>query len=86
MSLQRVLENWADYDLQKSKDNNEHLCFVCEASWETAYLADKILLVYPHLSMARIMRAINTCCLIIPPPRPRAEFVRCALRQLELVK
>jgi hypothetical protein len=86
MSLQRVLENWSDYDLQKSKGNNERLDFVCEESWETAYLADKILATYPHLSMARISRAIQTCCMIIPPPRPRAEFVRCALRQLELVK
>jgi hypothetical protein len=85
MSLQRVLENWSDYDNRMIRDGRDGRFFSCNEEWEVAYLREKISREYPTLTTAKILEAIRSCCEVVPAPRPRRNFVECVLRRLGLL-
>ena len=79
---QRILnENWSDYDDRKKKYADARY-FSCEEDWERDYLIKKIRKNYPQYSEYEIVKAINTCCIEIAPPRPRIRFVECIMKRL----
>lgn len=84
MNLERVLENWEDYDKKKKKGVDARY-FSCSEQWEIDYLTEKIVIVFPKQMPDRIRRAISSCCEIVPAPRLRRKFVECVLRRLRLI-
>lgn len=85
MSLQKILENWSDYDKKKLKGQDASK-FSCTESWEVDYLIDKIVRTYPSKSRQTVREAIEVCCKTVEAPRPREKFVICVLRRLGLIQ
>jgi len=80
---QRVLiEDWSDYDDRKKK-RTDALFFSCEESWEREYLVRKIRKVYPLYTESAVIAAIAACCVEVPAPRPRKNFVECVMQRLK---
>jgi hypothetical protein len=84
MSLERVLENWEDYDNKKLRGVDARY-FSCEEEWEVNYLVDKIFKSFNGVTKAAIKNAIIACCETVRAPRPRKEFVKCILQRLGLI-
>lgn len=82
MSLEKLLENWTEYDNKKIRDNRDGRFFACTEPWEVDYLVRKMRQVYPSLSEASIRNAISVCCAQLRAPQPRREFVQCVKGKL----
>lgn len=85
MSLQRILENWSDYDNRMIRDRRDGRFFSCNEEWEVTYLRDKISRTYPGIAESSILNAIRACCEVVAAPRPRKDFVECVLKRLGLL-
>lgn len=83
MSLQKILENWSDYD-NKKKKHLDAKDFACTEAWEVDYLVGRIREHYPRKTSQEIRNAIKSCCESQKPPRPREAFVKCVLGKLGL--
>jgi hypothetical protein len=84
MSIERLLENWNEYDNKKIRDGRDGRFFACSESWEVDYLVKKFKAVYPHLAEAAIRAAISQCCTDLRAPQPRNQFVECVRRRLSV--
>ncbi|NBP68842.1 MAG: hypothetical protein EBR30_06500 [Cytophagia bacterium] len=84
MSLEKVLENWEEYDNKKLKGVDARY-FSCEETWEVTYLTEKIFKSYNGVTKLAIQQAIMACCKTVAAPRPRKEFVKCILQRLGLI-
>jgi hypothetical protein len=84
MSLQKVLEDWNDYERRKSRAEPDTSYFACSESWEVSYLVDKIKKIYPLRSGEEIHKAILQCCKEEPVPHSRRIFVKAVLNTLGL--
>ena len=79
---ERILnEDWSDYDDKKKKHADARF-FSCEEVWEVDYLVKKIKKHEPYKTEDAIRKAIASCCLTIPAPRPREKFVKCVMGKL----
>jgi hypothetical protein len=55
----------------------------CQEAYELRYVREAIKEIYPgRFTEAKIDAAIQSCCVSIKAPRPRAKFVQCVLKQL----
>ncbi|MFI5203528.1 MAG: hypothetical protein ACHQF2_03440 [Flavobacteriales bacterium] len=84
MPLEKVLTDWSDYDIRKSKNADPHY-FSCEVGWEREYLKKKIVAIYPSKGDKQVLAAILTCCETLEGPLPRKIFVNQVLKKLDLV-
>ena len=84
MSLQKVLEDWSDYERRKSGNRSEIQEFNCTEPWEVNYLIDKIKKVFPWQAGIDIHKAILQHCMEDPIPHPRRLFVKAVLNSLGL--
>ena len=82
MSLQKVLEDWSDYESRKFRTGSGINEFNCGENWEVHYLVDKIKKVYPAHAGLHIQRAIFTCCKQRPISHQRNVFVKSVLNTL----
>jgi len=82
MSLQKVLEDWSDYESRKSGCGNVVQEFNCGEEWEVHYLVDRIKKIYPAHAGSHIQRAIFTCCKQRPVSHQRNAFVKSVLNTL----
>lgn len=83
MTIDKVLEDWKDYDDKKKKVGDARY-FACTETWEVDYLAKKIKKAYIWLSEEKIKNAIQTCCRTVAAPHPRKTFVQCVLAKLDV--
>lgn len=81
MSLQKILEDWSEYD-DKSKKHHDAKFFACTEDWEVEYLIDKIKKQFPLKTRDDIRAAITVCCKKMSPPHPREAFVKCVTDRL----
>jgi hypothetical protein len=84
MSLEKVLNNWKDYDRKKSQRNADPHYFLCEEEWEREYLKNKIVAVFPSKSDNQVLAAILFCCQTLESPLSRKIFVSQVLKKLEI--
>ena len=82
MSLQKVLEDWSDYENRKLSAGLGVHEFNCGEIWEVHYLVDRIKRVYPGHPGLHIQKAIFTCCQKRPVSHQRNVFVKTVLNTL----
>lgn len=82
MSINKILEDWSDYDNKKIRDQRDSKDFACSESWEVDYLVNKIKKNNPGLTESQIRNAISECCKIFKAPHPRRQFVECVAKRL----
>ena len=84
MSLNKVLEDWSDYDDRKQKQEDSHF-FSCTEKWEVEYLVDKIHEAFGYLDRLAIRDAITHFCNRSNAPHPRKIFVTSVLMRLGVI-
>jgi len=84
MSLQKVLEDWNDYESRKSREEPDTSYFACSETWEVNYLVDKIKKIFPIRSGEEIHKSILQCCKEGSAPHSRKVFVKAVLNTLGL--
>ncbi len=82
MSLEKILENWSDYDKRKIKSKPGSKDFACTEPWEVNYLVDRVKKVYTNIPGDNIHKAILWCCKELHTPQPREPFIKCVLNKL----
>lgn len=82
MSLELILESWANDDNKDIRGPRDANFFSCDEQYEKDYLADVLEEHYPDLDRGTIEVAIMLCCGIVAGNKPRAEFVECVLNRL----
>jgi len=81
MAIEKVLEDWSEYDNKKKKYTDASF-FACTETWEVDYLIGKIKKAFPRFSSEEIKKAIEKCCKTVGAPHPRKPFVQCVLGNL----
>ena len=84
MSLNKVLEDWSDYDDRKQKQEDSHF-FSCTEKWEVEYLVNKIHDAFGYLDRLAIRDAITHFCNRSNAPHPRKIFVTSVLTRLGVI-
>jgi hypothetical protein len=84
MSLNKVLEEWSDYDDRKQKKEDSNF-FSCSEKWEVEYLVDKIHDAFGYLDRLAIRDAITHFCNRSNAPHPRKIFVTSVLMRLGVI-
>lgn len=83
MTTRQILkEDWSEYDMRKEAEGADRSYFVCTEEWEVEYLMNIIAKHFLFISRNDIRQAINSCCVKIKPPMPRAHFVEHVMRKL----
>jgi hypothetical protein len=77
-----ILQNWGDYDKQKSGLGEDARLFRPTEEWEVEFLTSKIRRVYPFISAPVIFKAITSVNHLQGGPASREEFVRDVLCEL----
>ena len=80
MTVDKVLENWSDYDAKKARNGSDPAFFSCDEAWEIYFLKDRIRREYPFINELKIFEAIESCC--SRHQKPRKEFVQAVLMRL----
>ena len=83
MSLEKVLNNWKDYDEKKIENGGDPNLFSCNESWEIYYLKTKIRNEYPHYDDLKIFEAIEA--ISRTDHSRRNDFVQLVLKRLGLI-
>jgi len=83
MSLEKVLNDWKEYDQKKIKDGLDPLYFIWNESWEIHYLKTKIKYVYPVYDELMIFEAIDASCISEKIKIVRSDFVKKVLAILD---
>jgi hypothetical protein len=84
MSLEKVLNDWKEYDRKKIKNGLDPNYFLWDESWEIHFLKTKIKNIYPGVRELTIFQAIEASCgnrTIL-----RKDFVQKVLTKLDLYK
>lgn len=80
--MNRLFEDWEEYDNRKIRDRRDGNYFSCEEAWEVDYLVSKIRRHFPNIPEGTIRTAIAMCCSQVGAPRPRKQFVECVAKRL----
>lgn len=86
MSVELILEDWADYDDKKISNGRDARFFACTELWERDYLKEKIRNYFPDLTEEQIDDAIIDCCSILKSPYARKEFIEFVIIRLRAIK
>ena len=62
MSIDKIMEDWSDYDSKKILTNSDVNAFSCDQPWEIDVLIRKVRIVFPHVNSPIIDLVINNCC------------------------
>ena len=84
MPLEKVLDDWKDYDQKKIENGLDPDYFLWDESWEIHFLKTKIKSCYPNFTDLTIFEAIEASCGI--RNIQRIEFVQKVLTRLNLYK
>ena len=74
--------DWKDYDKRKMREKRSTMMFCCKQPWEARYLASKILQLYPDITIDAVHRQILLCCMDMPQPVAREEFINQVMLKL----
>ena len=72
---------WKEVD-DKTKKKIDSFFVACSQEHEIKYVKSVIKEEFPHLSDAKIDKAIKECCAEVPGNRPRSAFMQCLQNKL----
>jgi hypothetical protein len=73
---------WKEVDNKLIRGLKDSSKVACSEDWERETVKETIAEEFPNLKESVIEDAIDHCCDVVRPPRPREDFLACLKREL----